>query len=166
VSGTTSGGRRRRKAQLAFIPDEPQLFDYLTVEEHPVYRPLYGVDDASAPFPLLREMELTEAIRLAAGTRGNAPEARDRLWSPAPSSALILDSRDRPRPAGSADASDHCRQGAGRHRGGSQLAPAALVEALCTTLLVSTAGHRVRHAARSWRRDRAGWSQPRGSSLR
>jgi ABC-type branched-subunit amino acid transport system ATPase component len=29
----------RAKSQLAFIPDEPQLFDYLTVEEHLVLPP-------------------------------------------------------------------------------------------------------------------------------
>src|SRR5256885_14153469 len=35
------------KAQLAFIPDEPQLFDYLTVEEHLRFiGRLYGVADS------------------------------------------------------------------------------------------------------------------------
>ena len=50
------------KAHLAFIPDEPQLFDYLTVEEHLRFTGrLYGVADAPVRIPaLLEEMELTE----------------------------------------------------------------------------------------------------------
>jgi ABC-2 type transport system ATP-binding protein len=50
------------KAQLAFIPDEPELFDYLTVEEHLKFvGRLYGVADAAAQAPgLLQELELTE----------------------------------------------------------------------------------------------------------
>ena len=50
------------KAQLAFIPDEPQLFDYLTVEEHLRFTArLYGVADADATIPgLLAEMELLD----------------------------------------------------------------------------------------------------------
>ncbi|MEP6574001.1 MAG: ABC transporter ATP-binding protein [Gemmatimonadota bacterium] len=49
------------KAALAFIPDEPQLFDYLTVEEHLRFvGRLYGVSDAVERIgPLLEEMELT-----------------------------------------------------------------------------------------------------------
>ncbi|HEU4629608.1 MAG TPA: ABC transporter ATP-binding protein [Gemmatimonadaceae bacterium] len=48
------------KRQLAFIPDEPQLFDYLTVEEHLRFvARLYNVADAEARLgPLLTEMEL------------------------------------------------------------------------------------------------------------
>jgi len=50
------------KAQLAFIPDEPELFDYLTVEEHLKFiGRLYGVADAGTQSPvLLEELELTE----------------------------------------------------------------------------------------------------------
>ena len=49
------------KARLAFIPDEPQLFDYLTVTEHLQFvARLYGVEDAGPRIPiLLEELELT-----------------------------------------------------------------------------------------------------------
>src|SRR5437773_1085700 len=50
------------KRHLAFMPDEPRLFDYLTVEEHLRFTGrLYGVRDADARIPaLLRELELAE----------------------------------------------------------------------------------------------------------
>jgi ABC-2 type transport system ATP-binding protein len=50
------------KRELAFIPDEPQLFEYLTVEEHLRFvGRLYGVAQASDRIPaLLEELELTE----------------------------------------------------------------------------------------------------------
>jgi ABC-2 type transport system ATP-binding protein len=50
------------KRRLAFIPDEPHLFDYLTVEEHLHFTArLYGVRDAQQRVEaLLREMELLE----------------------------------------------------------------------------------------------------------
>ncbi|MGE0439248.1 MAG: ABC transporter ATP-binding protein [Gemmatimonadales bacterium] len=53
------------KQRLAFIPDEPHLFDYLTVEEHLRFiARLYGVVDAEARAPgLLEELELTEKRR-------------------------------------------------------------------------------------------------------
>jgi ABC-2 type transport system ATP-binding protein len=49
------------KARLAFIPDEPQLFDYLTVTEHLQFiTRLYGVTDGAPRIaPLLEELELT-----------------------------------------------------------------------------------------------------------
>ncbi len=49
------------KARLAFIPDEPALFDYLTVAEHLQFvARLYGVRDAAPRIPvLLDELELT-----------------------------------------------------------------------------------------------------------
>ena len=55
----------RAKQTLAFIPDEPQLFDYLTVEEHLRFvGRLYAVEDAPARIPgLLEELELTEKRR-------------------------------------------------------------------------------------------------------
>jgi len=48
------------KTELAFIPDEPHLFEYLTVEEHLRFvGRLYGVTDISARIPgLLEEMDL------------------------------------------------------------------------------------------------------------
>jgi ABC-2 type transport system ATP-binding protein len=53
------------KARLAFIPDEPRLFDYLTVEEHLRFTALlYGVTDPSPRIEtLLVELELTEKRR-------------------------------------------------------------------------------------------------------
>jgi ABC-2 type transport system ATP-binding protein len=48
------------KGQLAFIPDEPHLFEYLTVEEHLRFiGRLYRVADAAARIPgLLEELDL------------------------------------------------------------------------------------------------------------
>jgi len=48
------------KARLAFVPDEPHLFEYLTVEEHLRFvARLYGVGDAETRIPpLLEELEL------------------------------------------------------------------------------------------------------------
>ncbi len=50
------------KALLAFMPDEPRLFDYLTVEEHLRFvARLYGVADVHARAPaLLEELELSD----------------------------------------------------------------------------------------------------------
>jgi len=50
------------KRQLAFMPDEPRLFEYLTVEEHLRFTArLYGIQDADERIPaLLRELELAE----------------------------------------------------------------------------------------------------------
>jgi ABC-2 type transport system ATP-binding protein len=50
------------KSLLAFIPDEPHLFDYLTVEEHLRFvGRLYQVADVDARIPiLLEELELGE----------------------------------------------------------------------------------------------------------
>jgi ABC-2 type transport system ATP-binding protein len=49
------------KRRLAFMPDEPHLFEYLTVEEHlRLVARLYGVDDvATRSAALLDELELT-----------------------------------------------------------------------------------------------------------
>jgi ABC-2 type transport system ATP-binding protein len=57
------------KGTLAFVPDEPQLFDYLTVEEHLQFvARIYGVKDAVAQSaPLLQELELTEHARKLPG---------------------------------------------------------------------------------------------------
>src|SRR3954471_10306217 len=50
------------KRALAFIPDEPHLFDYLTVEEHLRFvARLYQVADAESQIgPLLAELELSD----------------------------------------------------------------------------------------------------------
>ena len=49
------------KSRLSFIPDEPALFDYLTVTEHLHFiARLYGVSDAAPRIPpLLEELELS-----------------------------------------------------------------------------------------------------------
>jgi ABC-2 type transport system ATP-binding protein len=50
------------KRRLAFLPDEPRLFDYLTVEEHLQFTgALYGIAGARAQIdPLLAEFDLVE----------------------------------------------------------------------------------------------------------
>ena len=83
------------KRALAFIPDEPHLFEYLSVEEHLRFiARLYGVTDVESRIPvLLDEMELTEKRRalpgeLSRGMRQKLAIACGLLHSP---SALILD---------------------------------------------------------------------------
>jgi ABC-2 type transport system ATP-binding protein len=83
------------KRALAFIPDEPHLFEYLTVEEHLRFiARLYGVTDIeSRGAAILAEMELTEKKRslpgeLSRGMRQKLAIACGLLHNP---SALILD---------------------------------------------------------------------------
>jgi ABC-2 type transport system ATP-binding protein len=54
------------KGLLAFIPDEPHLFEYLTVEEHLRFiARVYGVADVEQRIaPVLAELELTEKRRM------------------------------------------------------------------------------------------------------
>ncbi len=61
------------KAALAFVPDEPHLFEYLTVEEHLRFvARLYGVTDVAARLPgVLRELDLADR-------RGSLPEELSR----------------------------------------------------------------------------------------
>ncbi len=61
------------KAALAFVPDEPHLFEYLTVEEHLRFiARLYRVTDVDARLPgVLRELELEDK-------RGALPEELSR----------------------------------------------------------------------------------------
>jgi ABC-2 type transport system ATP-binding protein len=57
------------KSALAFIPDEPHLFEYLTVEEHLRFvGRLYGVADAATRIPaVLDELELSDKRRVLPG---------------------------------------------------------------------------------------------------
>jgi ABC-2 type transport system ATP-binding protein len=57
------------KRALAFIPDEPHLFDYLTVQEHLRFvGRVYGVADVEARVgPLLAELELTDKLKVMPG---------------------------------------------------------------------------------------------------
>ena len=57
------------KALLAFMPDEPRLFDYLTVEEHLRFvARLYGVVDVDTRAPaLLHELELEDKAKALPG---------------------------------------------------------------------------------------------------
>jgi len=83
------------KRALAFIPDEPHLFDYLTVDEHLRFiARLYGVHDAREKIPaLLHELELTEKVgtlpgELSRGMRQKLAIACGLLHDP---TALVLD---------------------------------------------------------------------------
>ena len=57
------------KRQMAFIPDEPRLFDYLTVAEHLQFiGRIYRVADAApAAAKLLEELELSDKVRALPG---------------------------------------------------------------------------------------------------
>jgi ABC-2 type transport system ATP-binding protein len=132
----------RAKQQLAFIPDEPQLFEYLTVEEHLRFiGRMYGVADAPTRIPpLLQELELSEKQRalpseLSRGMRQKLAIACGLLHEPA---ALILDE-----PLTGLDPSGMRRMRetiAARARSGAAVILSShllhLVEELCTKLLV------------------------------
>ncbi len=57
------------KRRLAFFPDEPRLFDYLTVEEHLLFvAGLYGVSDVKPRIaPLLEELEILDKRKALPG---------------------------------------------------------------------------------------------------
>jgi ABC-2 type transport system ATP-binding protein len=134
------------KHALAFVPDEPQLFDYLTVEEHLRFvGRLYGVADAATRAPvLLEELELTEKRRslpgeLSRGMKQKLAIACGLLHTP---QALILDE-----PLTGLDPSGIKKMRAtiaARARDGAAVILSShllnLVEELCTTLLVIRRG--------------------------
>ena len=136
----------RAKSLLAFIPDEPQLFEHLTVEEHLRFiGRLYGVPDALARIePLLVEMELLEKrgslpAALSRGMRQKLAIACGLLHSP---SALLLDE-----PLTGLDPAGMRRMKstiATRARAGAAVVLSShllhLVEELCTRLLVMQRG--------------------------
>jgi len=102
TGGTVSIGRHdiqvepvEAKRQLAFIPDEPHLFDYLTVQEHLRFiARLYNVADAEQRIPpLLAELELSDKLEtlpgaLSRGMKQKLAIACGLLHDP---SVLILD---------------------------------------------------------------------------
>jgi ABC-2 type transport system ATP-binding protein len=102
TGGTVSVGGRdiqvepvEAKRQLAFIPDEPHLFDYLTVQEHLRFiARLYNVADAEQRIPpLLAELELSDKLEtlpsaLSRGMKQKLAIACGLLHNP---SVLILD---------------------------------------------------------------------------
>jgi len=83
------------KRALAFVPDEPQLFEYMTVDDHLTFiARLYGVPDAADRVePLLRELELADKrsalpAELSRGMRQKLAIACAFLHQP---KALLLD---------------------------------------------------------------------------
>jgi ABC-2 type transport system ATP-binding protein len=143
------------KRQLAFIPDEPQLFEYLTVEEHLRFvARLYGVSDAPRRIPeLLRELELVEKrgsmpSELSRGMKQKLAIACGLLHDP---TALILDE-----PLTGLDPGGMRRMRAtisARARAGAAVVLSShllqLVEELCTKLLVIRRGRCVAYGALS-----------------
>jgi ABC-2 type transport system ATP-binding protein len=134
------------KRALAFIPDEPHLFDYLTVEEHLRFvAKLYGVADVESQIgPLLAELELSDKrtalpAELSRGMRQKLAIASGLLHSPR---ALILDE-----PLTGLDPGGMRKMKntiAARAREGSAVILSShllhLVEELCTKLLVMRKG--------------------------
>jgi ABC-2 type transport system ATP-binding protein len=139
----------RAKALLAFIPDEPQLFEYLTVEEHLAFTArLYGVADAAGRIPaLLSELELSDKrgalpAELSRGMKQKLAIACGLVHAP---SALILDE-----PLTGLDPAGIRRMRAtiaARARAGAAVLLSShllhLVEELCTRLLVIQRGELV-----------------------
>ena len=134
------------KRALAFIPDEPHLFEYLSVDEHLRFiARLYGVADVEQRMPqLLRELELSDKRRalpgeLSRGMRQKLAIACGLLHDPA---ALILDE-----PLTGLDPGGIRRMRetiAGRARAGAAVILSShllnLVEELCTKLVVMRRG--------------------------
>ncbi len=141
-----AGEPERAKALLAFIPDEPQLFEYLTVEEHLRFTArLYGVADAARRIPeLLGELELSDKrnalpAELSRGMKQKLAIACGLVHSP---SALLLDE-----PLTGLDPAGIRRMKAtitARARTGAAVLLSShllhLVEELCTRLLVIQRG--------------------------
>jgi ABC-2 type transport system ATP-binding protein len=134
------------KRRLAFVSDEPQLFEYLTVDEHLAFiGRLYGVSDAAArAAPLLSELELTDKRNslpgeLSRGMRQKLAIACALLHDP---QVLLLDE-----PLTGLDPVGIRKMKAtiaGRAAAGSSIILSShllhLVEELCTRLLVIQSG--------------------------
>jgi ABC-2 type transport system ATP-binding protein len=137
------------KRAIAFIPDEPHLFDYLSVQEHLKFiARLYGVADAETRVPgLLAELELSEKTKvmpgeLSRGMKQKLAIACGLLHNP---SVLILDE-----PLTGLDPGGIRRMRAtiaARARGGAAVVLSShllnLVEELCTRILVMRHGRAV-----------------------
>lgn len=137
------------KQAIAFIPDEPHLFDYLSVQEHLRFiARLYGVADADTRVPeLLAELELSEKMKvmpgeLSRGMKQKLAIACGLLHNP---SVLILDE-----PLTGLDPGGIRRMRttiAVRARGGAAVVLSShllnLVEELCTRILVMRKGRAV-----------------------
>jgi ABC-2 type transport system ATP-binding protein len=137
------------KRALAFIPDEPHLFEYLTVEEHLRFvSRIYGVADAEPRIPvLLEELELLDkrAVlpgELSRGMRQKLAIACGLIHDP---HALVLDE-----PLTGLDPGGMRRMKAtiaARAQAGAAVILSShllhLVEALCTKLLVVRRGEGV-----------------------
>jgi ABC-2 type transport system ATP-binding protein len=139
----------KAKRLLAFIPDEPQLFEYLTVEEHLRFTArLYGAADAETRIPeLLGELELNDKraalpAELSRGMKQKLAIACGLVHAP---SALIFDE-----PLTGLDPAGIRRMKAtitARARAGAAVLLSShllhLVEELCTRLLVIQKGELV-----------------------
>ena len=137
------------KARLAFIPDEPHLFDYLTVEEHLRFvGRLYQVGDVDARIPgLLEELDLAAKRtalpgELSRGMKQKLAIACGLLHQP---QALLLDE-----PLTGLDPVGIRRMKAtivGRAEAGTAVILSShllhLVEEICTRVLVMNAGQAV-----------------------
>lgn len=141
------------KRQLAFVPDEPHLFDHLTVEEHLRFiGRLYGVADVEGRIgPLLDELELADRRRslppeLSRGMKQKLAIACGLLHDPA---VLILDE-----PLTGLDPGGMRRMRAtiaARAKAGTAIILSShlltLVEELCSTLFVIRRGTCVAHGS-------------------
>ena len=134
------------KQALAFIPDEPHLFDHLTVEEHLRFvARLYGVSDAEQRIaPLLEEFEIADkrkalSTELSRGMKQKLAIACGLLHDP---SVLVLDE-----PLTGLDPGGMRRMRetiASRAKAGASVVLSShlltLVEELCTSLFVIRRG--------------------------
>jgi ABC-2 type transport system ATP-binding protein len=143
----------KAKSHLAFVPDEPQLFDYLTVREHLQFvARIYQVADADETArPLLDELELSEHARklpgeLSRGMRQKLAIACGLLHRP---SAILFDEPltglD---PVGIRRMKDTIRS---RAREGAAVVLSShllhLVEELCTGVLIIARGKRLAYGS-------------------
>ena len=141
------------KQAIAFIPDEPHLFDHLTVEEHLRFAGrLYGVADAEQRIgPLLAEMEIADkrkslSTELSRGMKQKLAIACGLLHDP---SVLILDE-----PLTGLDPAGMRRMRAtiaARARAGAAVILSShlltLVEELCSKLLIIRRGECVAYGS-------------------